>query len=120
MPHLSLEYTSNLTNLNVNRFLHELNRVLVDSGQFEEIDIKSRAVRFDDFLIGLSPEQRAFVHLKLSIMSGRTMETKRELSGRLLERLRELCESDVGLHVQLCVEVLEIERESYSKSVITS
>lgn len=115
MPHLTLEYTSNLVNLDIKTCLLELNRVLVESRQFEEVDIKSRAIRLDDFLIGTTFERRAFVHLKLSILSGRSAEVKRELSAKLLERLRRLCNVGEPLHVQLCVQVLEIERDTYSK-----
>jgi 5-carboxymethyl-2-hydroxymuconate isomerase len=95
------------------------NSVLIDSGQFQEIDIKSRAVRLNKFLIGSSSEQRAFVHVKLSILSGRSAEMKRELSRKLLERLQKICNPDQMFHIQLCVEVLEIDWDCYSKTVIS-
>jgi 5-carboxymethyl-2-hydroxymuconate isomerase len=120
MPHLKLEYTSNLDNLDVNRCLLELNKVLIDSGEFEELDIKSRAARFDHYLVGGSPEQRAYAHLTLSMLSGRTVETKRALSNKLLECLQQICPSDPAVHLQFTVEILDIDRESYAKRVIVS
>jgi 5-carboxymethyl-2-hydroxymuconate isomerase len=46
MPHLHLEYTANLTDLNADVALMRLNNTLVGSGQFgAEFDIKSRAVK---------------------------------------------------------------------------
>ncbi len=120
MPHLTFEYTSNLASLDIKLCLRELNQVLVDSGQFEEIDIKSRALRFDDFFIGTNPEQRAFIHLKLSLLNGRSIEVRRDLSARLLERLHQLCDDQAMLHVQLCVEVLEIESGAYAKTALVA
>ncbi|HYD94473.1 MAG TPA: 5-carboxymethyl-2-hydroxymuconate Delta-isomerase [Noviherbaspirillum sp.] len=116
MPHLTLEYTGNLAGLDVRKCLLELNRVLVSTNQFDEIDIKSRALKFDDHAVGVHPERRAFLHAKLSLLSGRSTEVKREISAALLESLRQLCVAQDQIHVQLCVEILEIERESYAKA----
>ena len=117
MPHLTIEYTDNLPQFNANGTLLALNSVLVASGQFEEVDIKSRAVRFDTFLVGTSPGERAFVHVKLALLAGRTTQIKRELSESLLRVLEDNNWPGTA-HVQLCVEVQEIEREVYAKSFI--
>jgi len=118
MPHLTVEYSNNLPTFNVDDALLSLNQTLVASGQFEEIDIKSRAVRFEQFLVGTSTTGRAFVHAKLALLSGRTVETKQALSKNLLDTLQANCVGAVGLNVQLCVEVQDIERESYAKTSI--
>jgi 5-carboxymethyl-2-hydroxymuconate isomerase len=118
MPHLTIEYTDNLPQFNANEALEALNKTLVASGQFEEIDIKSRAIRISTFLVGTSPDDRAFVHVKLAILSGRSIQIKHELSESLLLVLKAMCEWPAKTHVQLCVEVQEIERESYSKSFV--
>ena len=118
MPHLTVEYSDNLPQFEANKALMALNQTLVASGQFEEIDIKSRAVRFDQFLVGTSTTHRAFVHAKLALLSGRTVETKQALSKNLLDALQAICVGPVGLNVQLCVEVQDIERESYAKTNI--
>lgn len=118
MPHLVLEYTDNLPQFNADNALLALNKVLIASGQFEEIDIKSRAVRFDTFLVGTSSKGRGFVHVKLAILSGRSIQTKRELSESLLLILTQVCELTANSNVQLCVEVQDIERESYTKASI--
>lgn len=119
MPHLTLEYTSNLVNIDVKQCLVELNKVLVATNQFDEIDIKSRARKFDDYAVGISPDHRAFLHAKLSLLNGRSTEVKRQISAALLERLRLLCVPQGQLHVQLCVEILEIERETYTKAAFS-
>jgi len=108
MPHLTLEYSANLETLDVPRCLLELNRALVASGQFAEVDIKSRALRFDEHAVGVVAEPRAFIHVKLSLLSGRTVDVKRRISATLLECLRQLCGNENRLHLQLCVQILEI------------
>ncbi len=117
MPHLTLEYTENLKSLDAPSLLSALNTALVESGQFEEIDIKSRAVRLDCFAIGTSNEARAFVHAKLALLSGRTPAIKADLSRRLLQVLQARCQPVGGLQVQLCAEILDIDRDSYAKAL---
>ncbi|MQR01516.1 5-carboxymethyl-2-hydroxymuconate Delta-isomerase [Glaciimonas soli] len=118
MPHLTLEYTDNLHQFNADNALLELNKTLVASGHFDEIDIKSRAVRLGTFLVGTSPQDRGFAYVKLAIMSGRSTQTKRELSESLLRILKQVCGAPTNSNVQLCVEVQDIVRESYTKTSI--
>jgi 5-carboxymethyl-2-hydroxymuconate isomerase len=120
MPHLTLEYSSNLNHLDPQASLNAINRTLVASGQFEELDIKSRALKFDDFVIGNQHTGHAFAHAKLAILTGRSVDTKRTLSEQVLATLQSSVPEHVGLAIQLCVEIVEIERESYTKAVVSS
>ena len=120
MPHLTLEYTNNLQALQPHRVLLALNRALAAAGHFEDADIKSRAIGFDTWCIGTSADEQAFVHIKLAILSGRSMLDKNALSSALLRVLCEECKDMTKYSVQLCVEVQEIERESYTKKILPS
>lgn len=120
MPHLTLECTRNLHGFDVAAALMKLNRTLLDSGHFKEIDIKSRAMALEDFLVGTVPEGYAFLHAKLSILKGRPTDVRRAVSSSLLRVLHELCPRSSTLHVQLCVELLEIDGEVYSKETIAT
>jgi len=116
MPHLNLEYSDNLADLNVDLLLMRLNHTLVGSGQFaDELDIKSRAQAFAHYRVGTAPVERAFAHVRLAILSGRSPEVKKQLSASLLEVLREAIAARAGVDIQLCVEVLDIDRGSYAK-----
>ncbi|QHG66483.1 5-carboxymethyl-2-hydroxymuconate Delta-isomerase [Pseudomonas putida] len=116
MPHLNLEYSDNLRELNVDVLLLRLNHALVGSGQFaDEADIKSRAEAFKQYRVGTAPGKRAFAHVRLAILSGRSPEVKQQLSNGLLEVLREAIPAQAGLDIQLCVEVLDIDRVPYAK-----
>ena len=120
MPHLHMEYTANLTDLNAEVALMRLNNTLVASGQFAaEFDIKSRAIRVEAFKVGTALAERAFVHVKLALLSGRSAQIKKQLSESLLAVVQDLCEWPSGVEVQLCVEILDIDRDSYSKTAIS-
>lgn len=117
MPHLTLEYSGNVPSFDAQTVLLELNKALVASGQFEEIDIKSRAVRHETFIVGTSAEPRGFAHVTLAILSGRSAQTKRALSEGLLHTLKQVWPPS-PVHIQLCVEVRDIEREPYAKASV--
>ncbi len=118
MPHMTVEYTANLNDFDAGAALLTLNQALLECGEFNEADIKSRAIRQQDFLIGLQAGQRAFIHVKLHILSGRSVEQKQGVSSRLLQALTASFQPHAGLSTQLCVEILDIERASYSKAVL--
>ena len=116
MPHLHMEYTANLSELNADVALLRLNNALVASGQFEEFDIKARAVKVETFRVGTAPGERAFVHVKLALLSGRSPQIKKQLSESLLAVVQDVCEWPVGVEAQLCVEIIDIDRDSYTKT----
>ena len=118
MPHLTLEYTENLGAFDAEAILLALNESLAASGHFTEVDIKSRCVRRDAFRVGTSNEPRAFVHATLAILSGRTLDTRRALSERVLSVLKAHYGAPSRVHLQLSAQVVEIERESYAKAAI--
>ena len=119
MPHLHLEYTANLTGLAVEKTLLRLNNVLMASGQFgSEFDIKSRAIKVESFQVGTSLSPRGFIAVKLSLLSGRSPQVKQQLSQSLLAALQDLGEWPANVQLQLSVEVLDIDRDSYSKVAI--
>lgn len=119
MPHLHMEYTANLTGLNADVVLLRLNNALVGSGQFAaESDIKSRAVKIETFRVGTNLGERGFVHVKLAVLSGRSPEIKKQLADSLLAVIEDMGQWPAGVSVQLCVEVLDIDRVPYAKALI--
>ena len=118
MPQLHMEYTANLA-LDADKALLRLNHALVASGQFAaEFDIKSRAVKHEVFRIGTGQGERGFVHVKLAMLSGRSPEIKKQLSESLFAVLQDVAEWPAEIAVQLCVEILDIDRASYTKAAI--
>jgi 5-carboxymethyl-2-hydroxymuconate isomerase len=120
MPHLTVEYTRNLSGIDMPALLLKLNQALAACGQFEEErDIKSRGLALDHFLVGSSADPRGFVHAKLAILSGRTEVVKRQLSEQLLDVLKAHVPCPHFMDLQLCVEIQEISRAVYAKAVVS-
>jgi len=114
-----MEYTANLPQLDADQALLRLNQALVASGQFAmEFDIKSRALKVDSFRVGTGPGERGFVHVKLALLSGRSAEIKQQLSESLLAVVQDLGPWPAEVEVQLCVEILDIDRDSYAKATV--
>lgn len=119
MPHLHMEYTANLPELKAEVALLRMNNALVASGQFSaEHDIKSRAVKHETFRVGTGIGEQGFVHVKLALLSGRSPEIKKQLADSLLAVIQDLGPWPTGVSVQLCVEILDIDRDSYAKALI--
>ncbi|WP_434772228.1 5-carboxymethyl-2-hydroxymuconate Delta-isomerase [Pseudomonas entomophila] len=116
MPHLNLDYSANLTHLNVDVLLLRLNQALVASGQFaDELDIKSRAQAVTHFRVGTSPLPRGFAHVRLAIMAGRHPLVKKQLTSALLDVLRDSIGPSAEVDVQFSVELHELDPQTYVK-----
>lgn len=118
MPHFTLHYSANLPDLDVSRCLAGVNSALAASGHFDEIDIKSRAFKADDFRVGVEAYGRGFVAGTLAVLTGRSEETRREMGATALQALTACIQAPSGLHVQVTVDVVELEREVYAKAVL--
>ena len=115
MPHLTIEYSNNLATVITPALLRIANHALLETGQFEETDIKSRALPFDCFAIGTSDTPRGFVAARLAILSGRSADTKREIAQALLAALEAAIKPGT-LALQVSVEIVDIDRDSYAKA----
>jgi len=116
MPHLTLEYTADLAATRPADLLPRLNRQLADSGLFAEADIKSRAICLDDWCVGTAATTRGFIHVRLAVLAGRPQAIRRQLADALLATLRRDWPSAAGSDTQWCVEVVEIDGDTYAKA----
>lgn len=116
MPHLVIEHSTNLGPFPVAEILPALNRSLTASPEVkDEADLKTRVVAVDTFRVGNQGEDRAFVHAQLRLLAGRTPEAKRDLSERIAVVLRQSVPRPAGVLVQLSVEIVDMDRDSYVK-----
>lgn len=114
MPHLTVEYTKNLPDFPAAHVLAELNLALSSSAAIvDEAGLKSRCIPLEHFAIGTAREHRAFVHAELRLLSGRDMETKKDLAERIARVLRHATPRPEGMQVQMSIEVVDMDRESY-------
>ena len=119
MPHIHLEYSDQLQALEMKPLLSRINRTLVENGLLGNAsDIKSRAICQQDYVIGLDESAQAYVHAKISILKGRSTALKQEISRTVLEVLQDYLPPQNELTLQLCVEILEMDPDIYSKAII--
>ena len=120
MPHLIANHSANLTELDQQKLLKDVNSALIETGLFHVNDIKSRIFKDEAFLIGLGEAEDAYIHLKLYLLSGRTETQKKNLGECLLGILEQknYLPSDTKIPVQLCVEVIDMPIEHYFKATV--
>ena len=117
MPHLYLEYTDNLTPLPVADLLLAINQAALDTGLFGESDIKSRAQALADYRTGIATTDRAFVHVRIALLSGRSDGERQSLAGAVLSALQDVLKHAFPGEIQFSVETTELHRASYAKAV---
>jgi 5-carboxymethyl-2-hydroxymuconate isomerase len=117
MPHLTLEYTNNVSaEINVHELLTAFHGILADVAGIRIENCKSRAIPLDDYLVGAGSPKGAFVHLEVRLFKGRSETLKREIGSRFLKLLGEyfvtpLAESEL----QITVQIVEMQKECYFK-----
>lgn len=118
MPHLTIEYSDNLPGFAPRAALAHANQMLDASGLFQEIDIKSRIIACPMFQVGLADSGRGFIHARIAIMPGRTDQQKADLTQAVLHALRQQLPTLPELHVQISVELTELDASSYAKDSV--
>lgn len=118
MPHFVLEYSDNiLEKVDYEDFFKKLHTLLADVGPFNLSDIKSRAIRHQQFYVANGQELNAFVHLTLSIFKGRDLSIRQAVGEKILAFLKEeFARSFEKLNCSYTVEVKEMDKETYFKA----
>ena len=112
MPHCIIEYAKDLEgSLQIPRLIEAVHAGAFKSGLFEEDDIKTRATGYEHYQTGTG--DLPFVHVTVRILSGRNQQQKADLAKHILAGLKQLKQPSVSLTVEVC----DIERETYAKSV---
>jgi 5-carboxymethyl-2-hydroxymuconate isomerase len=117
MPHLTLETTSNLSPLpGVSGLLLGLHRLLEKEAGIALENCKSRHREARVSLVGSGGPGKAFAHLDIRLLEGRTQEVLGRVGRVALQALTAfLAEAGEGLDLQITVEVQELRRATYFK-----
>jgi len=112
MPHCIIEYSQDLeAEVEPLTLVRSVYHGAQESGLFSDSDIKVRALAFNHFSTGNLRQD--FVHVTVKILSGRNLEQRRKLTQSILAKLNNLFSKSISL----TVEIAEIEKESYAKSI---
>lgn len=116
MPHMTVEYTNNLQGIDEVALMAALTNAVCDHPTVaDEADVKTRITALGRYQIGRNNAGRAFAHVELRLMAGRTPEVKKELSDRLAAVLKSGIPAQSGLDVQLSVDIVDMDKPSYFK-----
>ncbi|WKX69233.1 5-carboxymethyl-2-hydroxymuconate Delta-isomerase [Streptomyces sp. XD-27] len=121
MPHIVVDYSDPLSAAFDRRaFGLALHPLVADLLEAPIDTCKTRFRRIEEAFIADGSPDQAMVHIELAILSGRTPEAKRELSRAVLDLARNHVPVPAGATLTLTVDVTELDRECYSKQVVTS
>jgi 5-carboxymethyl-2-hydroxymuconate isomerase len=115
MPQIILEYTSNLPAPDEKPLFLSIHRILQNVAGISIENCKSRILRHDLFLIGEGEADRAFIHLQVRFLEGRTDEVKEDVGRRLLSLLESYFRTGSECRLQISVELGDIKRAAYFK-----
>lgn len=113
MPHLTLEYSSNLE-FEIQPLLARLHSELVATGAVSLKAIKSRTVRRSEYRVADGNPDYAFVFVSLLILEGRPPEVKRELAQRVMAVLKDAFSDRIeNGYLSLSVDVKEMRQDTF-------
>ena len=120
MPHLTLEVTDNVDQpIAFDALFAELHQVLASVAGIRVDNCKSRALRRKIYYIGDGGTSKAFVHLEMCILEGRTAEAKQAVGKLCLQVLqRYFARSSGELDLQITLEVRDMQPAAYFKATL--
>ncbi|MGF1680948.1 5-carboxymethyl-2-hydroxymuconate Delta-isomerase [Photobacterium makurazakiensis] len=112
MPNLVMEYADPVAErVNITGLLEDLHHILLACELFEPDSVKSRSYPCHNWLVGEEGDLHSFIHIELSMLSGRNPELKRELARELMAVL----EQHASAINSLTIDMRDMDRESFLK-----
>lgn len=117
MPHLRINYSSNLPGFDAGLAIDQVIDALVDTGEFKEETIKARAYRADVFEVGQVRRGRGFVDVVIKLLPGRSAEFKKSLAELTCAAIKTGGHWPKDVEVQITTDVTELT-DAYTKVVV--
>jgi 5-carboxymethyl-2-hydroxymuconate isomerase len=108
MPHIVIEYSEVLQPF-AKSVLRAVHQEVTDSGLFDAQAVKGRAMAYD--VVQLPEGACNFMHITVSILSGRTQEERTQLANSVFVAARAMT-SEID---RLSVNIHEMEKTTYRK-----
>jgi 5-carboxymethyl-2-hydroxymuconate isomerase len=121
MPHMIMEYSSNLIEKNnLNDLFAKINPILAQTLVTDISGCKCRGLEYADYHIGLGDAEKAeqaFVHMELKVLRGRDPGTLHDMGIQLMDVSRDfLAESFKKLYTQMTLEIVELSPQYFKFS----
>lgn len=113
MPHLHIEYSSNLEKrVNIDALCQELHQSMLDTGVFPRVGIRVRAYAANAVAIADGHENNSFAHLTLRMGAGRTLEQKKTAGDAIFKVAQAFLSAPLKeMHHALSMEIVEIDAD---------
>jgi 5-carboxymethyl-2-hydroxymuconate isomerase len=121
MPHLIMEYSSNLIEKNnLTDLFAKINPLLAETLGTDISGCKCRGLEYADYHIGMGDAEKAeqaFVHIELKVLRGRDPGTLHDIGIQLMDVSRDfLAESFKKLYLQMTLEIVELSPQYFKFS----
>ena len=112
MPHVKLEYTENVQWKNpIQDIFSKLHTVLIQHARVKPGNCKSRATELKDYYCTDKSHPGGFIHLEISLLSGRTEEVKTNIGKECSQIIQSFIENIA--EIQVSVELRDMDRNGY-------
>ncbi|MGD9923150.1 MAG: 5-carboxymethyl-2-hydroxymuconate Delta-isomerase [Pseudorhodoplanes sp.] len=120
MPHIIVEYSSNLDNaMDVQGLLNALHQAMIDSGHAPLEGIRTRAVRREHYCVADRNPENAFVHIIVRMREGRPKEAYQKVGEMIMAAAEKSLEQALKTHpMQLALEMHEITQLTFRRDTL--
>ncbi len=124
MPHLIIEHSANIKRRSIAALENKIQEIMqAQEGNFDADQCKCRSLPFDEYFVGhLDESESSFLHITLKVLSGRSMEVRKNLSQKIMEFVQKF-HADLKLPTKRCdisIDIVEMERDTYQKIRVES
>ena len=113
MPHIIIEYSSNLTDINITNLMQDCHHALNGLHNVATERVKTRAIQLEHFLVGTHDDKGQMIHVTLRLLTGRSVEARQELAKVLYDKVRAHIPQDKYPHCAFTVEIVELDKATY-------
>ena len=115
MPHITLEYSSNIEgDLTVSDLLRAVHDQ-IESHNIDAYKIKSRAIKLTDYIIGDEAMHTSMVHVNCLLLAGRPAPFGANLSKDIFATLQNYIDLKTITKCSVSVEVRDMDADTYTK-----
>ena len=117
MPQITLEYTSNVCcDSDWGSLVVRVHHLLSQVAGIPIENCKSRILEHSRYITGSGGDGKAFVHLEVALLDGRSRILKAEMGNGLLTLLQtQLLPENSHVELQITVEIRDMDRAAYFK-----
>lgn len=122
MPHLIIEHSVDISKDSIVQLGRNIQSIMNShEGNYDANQCKVRAYSFEEYLVGsLDQTSASFIHITLKALSGRSLEIQKNLAAKISEFSKNFY-ADLNLTKKRCdisIDMVEMERDTYQKSII--